>query len=534
MSSSRFDLASEQRKVTSGRYFANPLYREQEQCSSHSEVVTSTAAWEEPILIDSQRDGDIGQEGSFVNSVEENSPRESIAMSRISTASQEDSMRRSYDNISYSSQANLLPKEYEESEGERSVNKGRLGSDGPVCEKCGAAWTGSIEQECSCQKKFNWKKCLMGVLILGAVAGMFVALAATGKLQPLLTWIKKIGIFGNLVMVVLFTLLGFPFAIGYTPLALAAGFLWGVVWGTVTICLGSFLGCTLVFFLCKTTWREYIEEKFINKKPVLLIFLKHVQKNAFKIIFLGRLTPIPFGIQNVVYSISPISYPVYITASILGLVPEQIMLTFFGKKMENLGEIMGGHRKLSTLEKLMPIGELVLIIVLICFITYLGRRALKQAMQENEEQMDTEKLVEGNADRSSSSIDTRRLSESRHSINSDPGILAGSRTRMGNDSVSRDELLSGNIASRTDADMSFQSCHPDEMTGSSLHSSVPSNLGQTAEAPAPSRESDDVLVDMPADSSHRSSNRVGHERKTSVVDQAIGALIDENFKNLID
>eukprot|EP00126_Sphaerothecum_destruens_P009030 Sdes_comp20409_c0_seq1m14436 len=264
-------------------------------------------------------------------------------------------------------------------------------------------------------------RALLVAIFLGVLGGLFLGVVLSGQIPVILRWIGQTGVFGNLFMMFLFTVLAFPFAFGYTPLALAAGFLWGVFWGTVTISVGSFLGCSLVYFLCQTTWRGWVEKNIIQDKLVFKLFLKSVQQNAFKIIFLGRLTPIPFGIQNVVYSISPISYAVYILSSILGLIPEQILLTYFGHKMENISEIINGTRKLSTLEKMMPLVELLLIILLICFVTALGKRALKQAMSEME---DSEAVFDRESEIScDSSLGTSPFIQTTHPISNPPSTL---------------------------------------------------------------------------------------------------------------
>jgi uncharacterized membrane protein YdjX (TVP38/TMEM64 family) len=50
-------------------------------------------------------------------------------------------------------------------------------------------------------------------------------------LLVLLTWLENAGELGLLLLVAAVMVVCFPFAVGYTPLALAAGFLYGLLRG---------------------------------------------------------------------------------------------------------------------------------------------------------------------------------------------------------------------------------------------------------------------------------------------------------------
>lgn len=70
---------------------------------------------------------------------------------------------------------------------------------------------------------------IIGVLVCIVVAIWFF-LHPT-ELETALNWVKGIGIWGNLIMMILFVLIAFPIATGYTILALSSGFIWGIYEG---------------------------------------------------------------------------------------------------------------------------------------------------------------------------------------------------------------------------------------------------------------------------------------------------------------
>ena len=74
----------------------------------------------------------------------------------------------------------------------------------------------------------TWLKIIVSVIGGAGLCAFFYWFSATGYLAVFLEWVKKIGYWGNLLFVIAFTLTGLPFMlIGYTPLGLAAGFIYG-------------------------------------------------------------------------------------------------------------------------------------------------------------------------------------------------------------------------------------------------------------------------------------------------------------------
>ena len=107
--------------------------------------------------------------------------------------------------------------------------------------------------------------------------------------SDMLLWIQHKGIVGNLIIVLLFGAIALPFAFtGYTFLCLASGFLYRLLYGSITTFIGAnILGVTLGYWVTVLLARPYVE-CFIHKRPKLALFLKVVQSHGFKIAFLFR------------------------------------------------------------------------------------------------------------------------------------------------------------------------------------------------------------------------------------------------------
>ena len=73
-------------------------------------------------------------------------------------------------------------------------------------------------------------------------------------------------------------------------LTLGTGFLFGVVWGTVTVSIGSTLGATAAFLVGRTLARGWIEQK-VADNPEFQAIDRAVGSQGLKIVFLTRLSP---------------------------------------------------------------------------------------------------------------------------------------------------------------------------------------------------------------------------------------------------
>jgi uncharacterized membrane protein YdjX (TVP38/TMEM64 family) len=74
----------------------------------------------------------------------------------------------------------------------------------------------------------TWLKVFLSIVAGAGLCVFFYWFSSSGYLATFLEWVKGIGYWGNLLFVVAFTLNGLPFMLaGYTPLGLAAGFIYG-------------------------------------------------------------------------------------------------------------------------------------------------------------------------------------------------------------------------------------------------------------------------------------------------------------------
>eukprot|EP01117_Protostelium_nocturnum_P003288 TRINITY_DN14257_c0_g1_i1.p1 TRINITY_DN14257_c0_g1~~TRINITY_DN14257_c0_g1_i1.p1 ORF type:complete len:292 (-),score=66.04 TRINITY_DN14257_c0_g1_i1:44-919(-) len=241
----------------------------------------------------------------------------------------------------------------------------------------------------------KWTVRMCFILFLCGCLGILIWLfVQPKKMAALLEFIHGIGIWGNLICVLLLVLAATPVGTGYTEIAIACGFLYQLLLGTATVFVGTVvLGSTISFFLCQFLLKEPVL-RYINRKQNLRLLMKAVRANGFPLIFMMRLTPVPMGIQNALFAVSDISFPVFISASALGLLPEMIVWVYMGTTFKSLQEMIykqgdpNQQAENNKKHKIIMGIQLGVTVILFILMFIIGRKVLKKAMdkQRDEEQ----------------------------------------------------------------------------------------------------------------------------------------------------
>ena len=153
------------------------------------------------------------------------------------------------------------------------------------------------------QKYLLWGR-LSGPFLVFTLIGLLLILIARSHLMQILNLLERLPWFESCVIFIfLFTLVSFPFGIGYIVLNMMAGYLYGFLHGQLVVMVSVAVGFTISFFLCRIWFREYAK-RIVTSNALQAIMRVVEGKNGVKVIILTRLTPIPFGLQNVLFSVS--------------------------------------------------------------------------------------------------------------------------------------------------------------------------------------------------------------------------------------
>ncbi len=224
-------------------------------------------------------------------------------------------------------------------------------------------------------------KLLIGV----ALAAAFVAAAVVLPLRQwtllLIVWVRGLGTIGAVVFAATYlaaTVLLFPASL----LTLAAGFLYGPLWGTLLVSPTSVLASTLAFLLGRSVAREWIKRR-IEQNPRFSAIDAAVGENGFKVIFLLRLSPVfPFTLLNYALGLTRVRLRDFVLASFLGMLPGTFMYVYFGSSVANAAALAGGGAGGGPWKQALFWGGLVATVAVVALVTRAARQALNRSLRQ--------------------------------------------------------------------------------------------------------------------------------------------------------
>ncbi|KAL3858957.1 hypothetical protein ACJMK2_009202 [Sinanodonta woodiana] len=230
------------------------------------------------------------------------------------------------------------------------------------------------KQRQSCYKVF-----LTSIFVISIICT--IVILCRDHVKNLLLWLEKVETpISFLIFIILFTIVSFPIAWGFVLLILAAGYLYGFFYGSIVVATGGAVGVTVAHLTMKKCCRVYIMTHLYNENmtPVIRV-VEGVQ--GFKVVALTRLTPIPFGLQNGLFSLTNIPLLSYIAASVMGLLPFAFLNCYIASTLRSMEEVLTDESNQTT-GYIIFIVQIMFTIALMWFVVRKARAELKKTVEE--------------------------------------------------------------------------------------------------------------------------------------------------------
>lgn len=141
---------------------------------------------------------------------------------------------------------------------------------------------------------------------------------------------------GFLLLYVLVTALSLP---GAAVMTLAAGALFGLLWGTIIVSFASSIGATLAFLVSRYLLRDSVQQKFGDR---LKAINEGVAKDGAFYLFTLRLVPVfPFFLINLLMGLTPIKAATFYWVSQLGMFAGTVVYVNAGTQLGQLEGLAG-------------------------------------------------------------------------------------------------------------------------------------------------------------------------------------------------
>jgi uncharacterized membrane protein YdjX (TVP38/TMEM64 family) len=215
-------------------------------------------------------------------------------------------------------------------------------------------------------------------VILGSLWVVFRTVPVGLLFAELQAWIETLGAWGPLVFAaiyVLATVLLLPASL----LTLAAGAMFGLGLGFVTVSFASTTGATCAFLIARYAARGKVE-RWAQSRPKFQAIDRAIDEAGWKIVALLRLSPaIPFNLQNYLYGLTSLRLGPYVLTSWIAMVPGTFLYVYLGHLagIAAMNASDGGRQRTVWEWGLLAVGVVATIVVTV-YLTRLAQAQLRE------------------------------------------------------------------------------------------------------------------------------------------------------------
>lgn len=172
-----------------------------------------------------------------------------------------------------------------------------------------------------------------------------------------------------MALVVVLLLPGLPFTTG-------AGFVFGVVEGSVYVVLGTTLGASIAFLVARYLFGRRARD-YVRAHGKLRFASEEFAPVAWRIVMLTRLVPFfPFKLSNYLFGLTPCPLRGFAGGTFLGIIPFSVHNVYLGSIAANMATLGERHVGRGALEWTLYGTGFLAIIALILYLNRIARRAL--------------------------------------------------------------------------------------------------------------------------------------------------------------
>jgi uncharacterized membrane protein YdjX (TVP38/TMEM64 family) len=224
----------------------------------------------------------------------------------------------------------------------------------------------------------------ISILLVASVLGVLIYYDAHEEALRLLEWVDAQGARAPLLCILIMTLVvvlvlpGVMFTTG-------AGFVFGVVEGTIYVVLGTTLGATLAFLIARHLFGARAAG-FIVGRAKLKWVSEELAPHGWKIVLLTRLVPFfPFKISNYFFGLTRCSLRDFVFGTFVGIIPFSVHNAYLGSIAASTATLGARNQARTPVEWALYGAGFLATIAVVGYLSRLARRALAKYTEAVEE-----------------------------------------------------------------------------------------------------------------------------------------------------
>lgn len=221
-----------------------------------------------------------------------------------------------------------------------------------------------------------------GIAASTVFVGLVVAALLYFDLQDVvvrfLRWLDQMGLWAPVLFAVVMALVVI-FLLPGVLLTTGAGFVFGVVAGTISVVVGTTLGAAVAFMLARRTFGERASE-YVLRHPKMRALDSRLPPYAWKIVMVSRLIPFfPAKLSNYFFGLTSVSLRAFVLGSLIGFVPLSLHNVYLGAIAAELTTEGLRTAGFGKFEWAIYIGGFVFVIAAVLYLGRWGWSALRRS-----------------------------------------------------------------------------------------------------------------------------------------------------------
>jgi len=220
--------------------------------------------------------------------------------------------------------------------------------------------------------------------VILALAGVILVIGHELELYlpDLELWIEKLGAFAPLGFIALFVVLT-PFFVSVDTLCFAAGLLFSIGAGELYIIIATYMASALIFFLGRYLIKDRVIA-FISKHKHLAALDTAINSQPLKLMFLLRLTPLPFAMLSYALSVTQVRFWPYLAAT-SGILIYNTSLVYMGYTTKHLAGLVSGSAKQSGVSYPLLASGVVISLLVLFYVTKIAGETINRLSLDKSE-----------------------------------------------------------------------------------------------------------------------------------------------------
>ncbi|MDQ3340817.1 MAG: TVP38/TMEM64 family protein [Myxococcota bacterium] len=223
------------------------------------------------------------------------------------------------------------------------------------------------------------RRLAIGIAVVAALVVLWLLLPIREWVIAFVEWIRDRGPWAAAIFGITYVV-GAVLLVPGSALTIGAGFIYGVVGGSIVVVLASNASALISFLVARRFGRHWVAKRVEGNKKFEALD-RAISRAGFKITLLVRLSPIfPYSLLNYALGLTDVRLRQYVAGTALGMLPGTFVAVYAGSLLTSAADI--GKLPSGAWSRVFYFGGFAVAVAALVATTLVARNALRRELQK--------------------------------------------------------------------------------------------------------------------------------------------------------